>query len=338
MTDAPPPERYFVGIDVSKDTLDMARTDSPGGRTRAFANDPAGIRELIDTLRTPAAPSVIVVEATGGLERPLLDALLDAALPVALVNPGNVRHFARGLGKLAKTDALDAGVLAEFARLAEPRLSVKRPETQVELEALVTCRRQLISVRTEQTNRRGATRSEAALGAIDAVLNTLREQIDELDERIRTLIDSDDDMGAVDQLLRSVPGVGPTLSATLLCELAELGTVDRAAPSAPWAASPPSTATRGTCGARPLHPRRQGRRPERPVHVHHRGPAGQPRHPGLRRAFEGEREAEQGGDRRLHEETADDPQRHGPRPHRLERTPDREESSNPLTFNTAALR
>jgi transposase len=252
MTDAPPPERYFVGIDVSKDTLDLARTDSPGGRTRAFANDPAGIRELIDTLRTPAAPSVIVVEATGGLERPLLDALLDAALPVALVNPGNVRHFARGLGKLAKTDALDAGVLAEFARLAEPRLSVKRPETQVELEALVTCRRQLISVRTEQTNRRGATRSEAALGAIDAVLNTLREQIDELDERIRTLIDSDDDMGAVDQLLRSVPGVGPTLSATLLCELAELGTVDRGAIGALGGVAPFNRDSGNVRGARSI--------------------------------------------------------------------------------------
>lgn len=81
MTDAPPPERYFVGIDVSKDQLDLARTDDPpGGRTRAFANDAAGIRELIDALRrTPAAPSVIVVEATGGLERPLVDALLEAA-------------------------------------------------------------------------------------------------------------------------------------------------------------------------------------------------------------------------------------------------------------------
>lgn len=168
------------------------------------------------------------------------------------MNPGNVRHFARGLGVLAKTDAIDAGVLAEFARLAEPRLSVKRPETQVELEALVTCRRQLISVRTEQTNRRGATRSEAARGAIDAVLNTLREQIDELDERIRTLIGSDDDMDAADTLLRSVPGVGPILSATLLCELAELGTVDRGAIGALGGVAPFNCDSGNVRGARSI--------------------------------------------------------------------------------------
>ena len=251
MADAPPPGRYFVGIDVSKDKLDLARTDSPG-RVRTFANDDAGIRAVIDSLRTPAAPAVVVVEATGGIERPLVDALLEASLPVALVNPANVRHFARGLGVLAKTDALDAGVLADFARLAEPRLSVKRPEKQVELEALVTCRRQLISVRTEQTNRRGATRSEAARGAIDAVLKTLREQIDELDERIRKLIGSDDDLDAVDKLLRGVPGVGPTLSATLLCELAELGAVGRGAIGALGGVAPFNRDSGNTRGGRSI--------------------------------------------------------------------------------------
>lgn len=230
MADSPPPaERFFVGIDVSKDKLDLARSDAPG-KVLTFANDADGIRRLVASLQ--AAPAVIVVEATGGLERPLVDALLDASLPAALVNPGNVRHFAKGLGILAKTDPLDAGVPVEFGRRAEPRLSAKRSQNQVELEALVTCRRQLTHVRTEQVNRRSATRSTPALAAIDAVLKTLEEQVAELDERIRRLIDSDDDFHSIDRLLRSVPGVGVVLRATLLAELSELGTVDRGAAGA----------------------------------------------------------------------------------------------------------
>jgi transposase len=250
MTDSSP-DRFFVGIDVAKDKLDLARTDTPG-KVRTFDNDAAGIKSLIDSLRQPA-PALIVIESTGGIERPLLDALLDASLPVALVNPGNVRHFAQGLGKLAKTDAIDAFVLANFARLAEPRLSVKRPEKQVELEALVTCRRQLIASRTEQTNRRSATRSKTAIKALDAVLKTLKEQIDDLDEQIRKLIDSDDDLSSIDKLLQSVPGVGPTLSSTLLCELAELGTVDRQTISALAGVAPFNDDSGKQQGRRSIH-------------------------------------------------------------------------------------
>jgi transposase len=138
-----------------------------------------------------------------------------------------VRHFAKGLGIRAKTDKIDARVLVEFARLASPRLAEKRSEKQVELEALVTCRRQLLLVRTEQTNRRGVTRSKAALKAINAVLKTLEKQIADLDKQIAKLIDSEDDFNSISKLLQSVPGVGPTLSATLLAELSELGSTDR---------------------------------------------------------------------------------------------------------------
>jgi transposase len=251
MTDSPSADRFFVGIDVSKGRLDLARTDAPG-RVRTFANDPAGIGELVDALRAPAAPAAIVVESTGGVERPLLDALLDAALPVALVNPGNVRHFARGLGRLAKTDAIDAAVLAEFARLAAPRLSVKRPEKQAELEALVTCRRQLTLVRTGQVNRRGATRSAAALAAIDAVLLAIEQQVADLDRQVRALIDSDDDFDSIDRLLRSVPGVGPVLSATLLSDLSELGAVDRAAIAALAGVAPFNCDSGATHGRRAI--------------------------------------------------------------------------------------
>lgn len=214
----------FIGIDVAKDKCDLARSDSD--KLLTFANDPASIARAVQSLG-PSAPTLIVVEATGGLERPLVDALLDADLPVALVNPGHVRHFAKGLGILAKTDRIDARVLLEFARRAEPRLSEKRSAGQAELDALVTCRRQLIQVRTEQTNRRGRTSSKAALRSIDAVLKTLNKQIQDLDSQIRKLIESDGDFNSIDQRLQSVPGVGAILSSTLLAELTELGDAGR---------------------------------------------------------------------------------------------------------------
>jgi transposase len=213
-----------VGIDVAKDQLDLARSDASG--LLRVPNDSTGIRRLVAVLQS-ATLATIVVEATGGLERPVVDALLDAGLPVAVVNPGQVRHFAKGLGILAKTDAIDAHVLLEFARKAAPRLAIKRSRIQTELEALVTCRRQLIQVQTEQSNRSLTTTSTPARKAILAVLKTLDKQIADLEDQIARLIASDDDMSHHDQLLQSVPGVGPVLSTTLLAELHELGDTDR---------------------------------------------------------------------------------------------------------------
>src|SRR5688572_4554182 len=152
-TSSPPSDdELFVGIDVAKDTLDVARGDADAGPVHTVANDPPGIARLVAALRDarPAPATVVVVEATGGLERPLVDALLEAGVPVALVNPGRVRHLARALGVCAKTDRLDARVLARFARLARPRLCERRGANRAELEALVTCRRQLLHARTEQ--------------------------------------------------------------------------------------------------------------------------------------------------------------------------------------------
>lgn len=214
----------FVGIDVAKDKLDLARSDS--GELLVLTNDEHGIGRIVQWLKA-AGPNCIVIESTGGLERPLLDALLDANLPVALVNPGRVRHFAIGIGILAKTDPIDASVLMEFARLAEPRLSQKRTANQAELDALIICRRQLTCARTAQGNCRLTTRSGSAIKAINAILKALDKQIELLDQKIRKLIDSDDDFKHLDQLLQSVPGVGPVLSSTLVAELRELGTTDR---------------------------------------------------------------------------------------------------------------
>jgi transposase len=216
----PSPQKSFAGIDVSKDFLDWAGSGSP--QSWRHANDPDGIAALIRRLQEHP-PECIVVESTGGLERPLLEALLDAHLNVALVNPGNVRHMAKGLGILAKTDAIDAHMLARFAELATPRLLEKRPAVQAELDALVTCRRQLLKSKTEQTNRLATTASPAAQKTLKAVVLFLDKQINKLDKKIREHIDSDGQWKHVDELIRSAPGAGPVLANTLLANLPELG-------------------------------------------------------------------------------------------------------------------
>lgn len=213
----------FIGIDVSTGRLDLARSDTDA--LQAFANDAAGIAALVEVLR-PLEPALIVVEATGKLERPLTAALLEAGLSVSCVNPSQVRHFARALGLLAKTDALDARVLVEFARRVRPRLSEKRPENRAELEELLTCRRQLVEARTAHSNQLRRTDSAFARRRLGRVLKTLAKQIGELDEQIARLIDGDDEMRRLGRILRSVPGVGMVLSATLIARLTELGHLD----------------------------------------------------------------------------------------------------------------
>jgi transposase len=214
----------FAGIDVSKHKLDLAQTGTQ--QVAPFTNDPAGISQLVELL-LKAPPKLIVVEATGGLERPLLEALLDANLPVHLANPKQVRYFALSLGILAKTDPIDAHVIERYAAQLSPRLLQKRSEKQAELEALVTRRRQLLHVRTEENNRLGPTTSKSARKSIQAVLKTLEKQLKSLERQIRQLIESDDDLDDIDKLLRSVPGIGNVASATLLCEMSELGRMDR---------------------------------------------------------------------------------------------------------------
>jgi transposase len=212
----------FAGIDVAKDALDLACSDRPN--VQRFDNTAAGIDALIAQLAS-IAPCCIVVEATGGLETPLVQTLLEQGLPVARVNPGNVRHFAIGLGVLAKTDPIDAKVLCRFAELAAPRLVEKRAAHLLELDALVGCRRQLVKTRTEQSNRKLGVTSKAAKNALNAVLITLEKQIKKLEKQIAKIIDSDDDLKGLSQTLTSVPGVGNTLAMTLLAEVPELGKI-----------------------------------------------------------------------------------------------------------------
>ena len=227
-TNGKAPAGLYVGVDVSKDKLDVARSDRDGVVV-TYANDAAGVAAAVRSLAEAGpALAVVVVEATGGLERPLLEALLDAGLPAALAHPGRVRHFARGLGILAKTDRIDGRVLLRLGQLAGPRLAQRRTKNQAELADLVACRRQLCRTRAQQLNRRSGTVSKAALRAPDAVIVAPGRQVESLDKRIRELIDADDDdFKHPDELLRGVPGVGPALSATLAAELRELGRADR---------------------------------------------------------------------------------------------------------------
>ena len=218
------PNALFVGIDVAKDKLDLARSDRAG--ILSAPNSPAGFATLIASLASVPV-SVIAVEATGGYERALIDALLEARLPVALVNPGRVRHMAKALGIMAKTDPIDAHVLVEFARKGAHRLMATRAKNRTDLEALVTCRRQLLTSRTEQSNRLGVTANAAAKKSLNKVIKILDKEIKGLNDQIAALIDSDGDMKHLDELLRSVPGVGAVLSSTLIAEAREMGATDR---------------------------------------------------------------------------------------------------------------
>ena len=218
-----PPDAIFVGIDVSADRLDLARHDQT--QVWSFPNDEKGINKLLELLR-PWKPARIALESTGKLERPLLNALLDAHLNACHVNPQRVRQFANGMGWLAKTDSLDARILARFAEKAGPRISTKSPEKQAELAELLTCRRQLIETRTAHGNQLKRTSSTFAGKRLENVLENLQEQIEELDDRISEIIDSDDDMSHLNTILQSVTGVGTVLAATLIAQLREIGHLD----------------------------------------------------------------------------------------------------------------
>ncbi|MGH7256132.1 MAG: IS110 family transposase [Nitrospirales bacterium] len=212
-----------VGIDVSNAHLDVAVR--PSGEPVSVAYDAEGIATVLARL-SQVRPTRIVVEATGGLERPLLRALVDAALPVIAVNPRQVRDFAKATGQLAKTDALDAQVLARFAEVIQPTLRVlPDPQTQ-ELAALLARRRQVLAMPRAEQNRldrapaRVQKRIQAHLRWLHAERARLNEELDDMIQQSPLWRERED-------LLQSVPGIGPVMSRTLLAELPELGLLNR---------------------------------------------------------------------------------------------------------------
>jgi transposase len=214
----------FLGIDVSKDKLDLAVEGQAG--VAVFTNDAAGITQLIERLRQ-LRPALIVLEATGGYERLLLNTALDASLPVARVQPGRVRHFAKAQGLLAKSDGIDAHLLAVYARCLQPAVSEKRSKNQLELDALLVLRRQLIDTRTALTNQLQMADSSFVRATLAKLLRQIHDRIKQVEKRVTRLIDSDDDLAGRRDLLLSVPGVGKTTAATLAAQLPELGKIDR---------------------------------------------------------------------------------------------------------------
>jgi transposase len=214
------PADAVVGIDVAKAALDVAVR--PSGEERHQANDAAGIAEVVLWLQT-LRPQLIVVEATGGYEAPLVAELGVASLPVAVVNPRQVRDFARATGRLAKTDRLDAQALAHFGQAVRP---TPRPLADAEaqaLAALVERRRQVVAMHTAEENRLGVTRVAPVRVRIQAHLAWLETDLRAIDEDLRQWVRASPLWREQDDLLQSVPGIGPIVSLTLLAELPELG-------------------------------------------------------------------------------------------------------------------
>ena len=217
------PTPVFVGIDVAKAQLEIALR--PTGETWTTPNTEAGIAPLVARL-TSLRPTLVVLEATGGLEGPLTAALALAGLPVAVVNPRQVRDFARATGRLAKTDTLDAQVLAQFAEAVRP---VPRPlpdaATQA-LDALVTRRRQLVDMLTAEQNRLGSMPTTLRRD-LQAHIAWLQRRLARLDADLNQAIRTSPVWRAKEGLLRSAPAVGPVLARTLLAGVPELGTLTR---------------------------------------------------------------------------------------------------------------
>jgi transposase len=213
----------FVGIDISKARLDVAVL--PQEESWSEANEDKGIERLVKPLKK-LRPTLIVVEATGGLEISLAGVLAATGLPIVVVNPRQVRDFAKATGKLAKTDSLDAHILARFGEALRPHVRPLKNEHAQELSALVTRRRQIVEMITAEKNRL-TTAPKPVHRDIKAHITWLEKRLDTTNENISKLIKSSPLWREQDTLLRSVPGVGPTLSATLLCGLPELGTLNR---------------------------------------------------------------------------------------------------------------
>jgi transposase len=216
-------QEQWIGIDVAKAWLDVA--GSTDTTVRRFANDGDGIAALLAAVTEPA-PRLVVLEATGGHETAVVAALAVAGVPVAVVNPRQVRDFARASGQLAKTDALDARILARFAQRVQPPARPLPEATAQELASLLARRRQFLEMRTAERNRRPGL-APRFRPALEEHLAWLTAHIAALDDELDQTLRHSPLWQEKEALLRSIPGIGPVVARTLLGELPELGTLDR---------------------------------------------------------------------------------------------------------------
>jgi transposase len=216
----------FIGIDISKSQLDVCI--HRGGRERRFCtgSDPAGLAHLCRRLKA-IKPALIVLEATGGYERGALAALQAAGLPVARVNPRQVRDFGKASGILAKTDRLDAALLARYAQALRPAPTPCPGEDVELLRALVQRRRQLLQTRAAETCRKAQASFPTLRTRIETLIATLNQEIKLINRELACLIAEQKELANRARLLRSAPGIGPVVAATLMAELPELGTLTK---------------------------------------------------------------------------------------------------------------
>lgn len=213
----------FVGMDVSKTHLDVYLR--PFDRHIQVGNDPEGIGSLLGQLRGYSV-RLVVVEATGGYEREVYAQLSAAGLPIARINPRQARDFAKSTGKLAKTDKIDARVLAHFAQAIQPQIRPVPSEQTAQLQALLNRRRQVVEMLVAEKNRLGISH-RSVQPRVQEHIDWLEEELEDLNRQLQIALEQDPNWREQNDLLRSVPGVGPVLATTLLAELPELGQLDR---------------------------------------------------------------------------------------------------------------
>jgi transposase len=214
--------RIFIGVDVCKDFLDVHAR--PTGLQRRFDNTPAGIEQLVAWVRS-LAPQRVVFESTGPYQKAAVGALLAADLPAVVVNARQVRDFAKGIGQLAKTDTIDAGILAHFGEVVATVVRPLPPKEVQEFRDLCDRRGQLVRMLAAEKNHRHAAQSAAAkvVKNIDKHIAFLQRQIDDLEERMDGIVSASETFKAKDEILQSIVGIGPQVSRTLLVHLPELG-------------------------------------------------------------------------------------------------------------------
>ncbi len=212
----------FVGVDVSKKKLDVGLR--PSGTIQSFTNDAEGIAKLVETLRGPGV--LVVLEPTGGYEVDLVCALVEAKLDVAVVNARQIRDFAKSRNILAKTDRIDAGVIALFGELNRPEPRMQPDEHTRQLEALVVRRRQLVDMRAAE-KARAQICAKKIRPRIERMIEFITKQIDDIDNELRKFVEDNTEWKAKAELLESVKGVGRVVATTLLALLPEIGTLNR---------------------------------------------------------------------------------------------------------------
>lgn len=217
-------ESFAVGIDVSKQHLDL--DEYPTKNPRRFEYTTEGIEAIRKQLQQ-RTPLLIVIEATGGIEQLLVAELVAAKLPIVVINPRQARDFAKSTGQLAKTDAIDARILAHFGFAVRPPLRPLPDENALELQEFLARRRQLIHMRTAELNRQQQTRNTKVKASVQTVLETLERQLKDIDRELDQRLKDSPVWHQTDQLLRSTKGVGPQTARTLIAELPELGQLSR---------------------------------------------------------------------------------------------------------------